>query len=310
MNQPYVLSAFALTLITAMSMAVTAAEPAVVNPLVKDIYPTLTSGALSSANLGSLPAGVILQAGVIKITQKEIDAEIAKSPAAGRVEMKRNQFFLLENQATRKLIELEANTWSKMTKPNPPLKATELVQAYLMDVVKGLTVSDEENKLFFDQNREVVGTASYDEVKAELRDYVLTQKRQEAIDAYITTLGQRCKVIVNAAWTAKQSVMAMDDPVDKARRSGKVTMVDLGADGCAPCEMMTPILAELKTEYAAKANIVFVHVRQEQLLAARFSVQSIPTQIFFDAQGKQVYRHVGFLAKQKIIDKLAEIGVK
>ena len=43
-------------------------------------------------------------------------------------------------------------------------------------------------------------------------------------------------------------------------RSGKVTMIDLGATECIPCKMMAPIIEELKKEYAGKADIIFIDV--------------------------------------------------
>ncbi len=311
MNRIYVLAAFSAALCAVMSVAAWAADaPPVTNPQVKDVYPSLASSALTTATLGPLPAGVLLQSGNYKITQKEIDAVIAKSPAAGRAELKRNQFFLLENQATSKLLELEARFWAK-SKASPSVKAAdELITDYLLDTVKGVSVSDEQIKAFYDQNREMVGSASYDDTKDELRQYLQGQKQQDAVNSYVFALGQRNRVLVNAAWTARQVVLAMDNPVDKARKSGQLTMVDFGADGCQPCEMMTPILADLKTEYAGKVNIVFVQVRQQQILAARFGVQSIPVQVFFDAKGKEVFRHVGFFAKADIIAKLTELGAK
>jgi len=74
--------------------------------------------------------------------------------------------------------------------------------------------------------------------------------------------------------------------------------------------MMAPILEELKTEYAGKANVLFVHVRQEQILAARFGIQSIPVQVFFDKGGQEVFRHTGFFPKEEILKQLRSIGVE
>ena len=91
---------------------------------------------------------------------------------------------------------------------------------------------------------------------------------------------------------------------------GYNTLVDFGADGCKPCEMMEPILATLKKKYKGKANVVFVHVREHQMLATRYGIQSIPVQIFFDKNGKEVFRHVGFFAQEEIEEKLEELGVQ
>ena len=85
---------------------------------------------------------------------------------------------------------------------------------------------------------------------------------------------------------------------------GMVTMVDLGAHYCIPCKMMTPILEELEQQYKGKAAIIFIDVSQNEDEAKRFAIRMIPTQIFFDRSGKEVYRHSGFLEKQVIIDRL------
>ena len=85
---------------------------------------------------------------------------------------------------------------------------------------------------------------------------------------------------------------------------GMVTMVDLGASTCIPCKMMAPILEELEQEYREKAAIIFIDVRHDEDAAKRFAVRAIPTQVFFDRNGKEVSRHVGFMDKQAIIDRL------
>lgn len=88
-----------------------------------------------------------------------------------------------------------------------------------------------------------------------------------------------------------------------------VTMVDLGAGKCIPCKMMAPILAKLQKDYAGRAAIVFIDVWEDGSQAERFGISSIPTQVFFDKSGKEVYRHQGFLAEEGIIAKLKEMGV-
>ncbi len=91
---------------------------------------------------------------------------------------------------------------------------------------------------------------------------------------------------------------------------GMVTMVDIGAHACVPCKMMTPIIAELSNEYDGRAAIVFIDVWEHREEAAKFGVRSIPTQIFYDANGNEMYRHIGFLDKASIVTKLTELGVQ
>jgi thioredoxin len=91
---------------------------------------------------------------------------------------------------------------------------------------------------------------------------------------------------------------------------GMVTLLDLGAKKCIPCKMMAPILEELKKEYDGKAAIVFVDVRQHTDQAEKYRLRAIPTQIFFDKQGNEVLRHVGFMSKKDIVQVLEKLGVK
>lgn len=91
---------------------------------------------------------------------------------------------------------------------------------------------------------------------------------------------------------------------------GMVTLVDLGAGSCIPCKQMAPILEELKKEYEGRAAIIFIDVWQERGLAQRFAVSMIPTQVFFDREGKEIYRHVGFMDKQAIVDRLEYLREK
>lgn len=88
---------------------------------------------------------------------------------------------------------------------------------------------------------------------------------------------------------------------------GMVTMVDLGSHSCIPCKMMAPILKELEREYKGKVGIIFIDVWQNEEAGKRYGVQAIPTQIFFDKNSKEVFRHVGFMEKQAIIDQLEGI---
>jgi thioredoxin 1 len=88
-----------------------------------------------------------------------------------------------------------------------------------------------------------------------------------------------------------------------------VTMVDLGAHKCIPCKMMAPILKRLKKAYKGKAAIIFIDVWKDKSQAKRFGILAIPTQIFFDKSGKEVYRHVGFMGEDAIINQFKKMGV-
>ncbi|RPI41049.1 MAG: thioredoxin [Hyphomicrobiaceae bacterium] len=86
-------------------------------------------------------------------------------------------------------------------------------------------------------------------------------------------------------------------------------LLDLGADKCIPCKMMAPVLEELRAEYAGRMNVEFVDVWKRPEAGRQYGVEMIPTQIFFDADGNELFRHVGFFGREDILGKWNELGV-
>jgi thioredoxin 1 len=72
---------------------------------------------------------------------------------------------------------------------------------------------------------------------------------------------------------------------------------------------MAPIMEELETEYKDRAAIVFIDVWVNPDEGKKFGIRTIPTQIFYDAKGKEVLRHEGFFDKASIIAELQKLGV-
>ena len=87
-------------------------------------------------------------------------------------------------------------------------------------------------------------------------------------------------------------------------------LIDLGAGKCVPCRLMAPILAELEKDYAGQLKVVFIDVWKNRAEGERYGVLVIPTQIFFDATGKERFRHEGFMGKKDILAKWEELGVE
>lgn len=96
----------------------------------------------------------------------------------------------------------------------------------------------------------------------------------------------------------------------KPTQSGTLPrLLDLGATKCIPCKKMAPILEELKKEYEGRLEVEFVDVWRTPGVAKQYGIQMIPVQIFFDAAGKELYRHEGFFAKEEILSKWDELGI-
>jgi len=102
---------------------------------------------------------------------------------------------------------------------------------------------------------------------------------------------------------------AATPPVATATSKSLPKLLDLGAGKCIPCKMMAPILEELKKDYADKFVTEFIDVWENEGAAKKYGVEVIPTQIFFDANGKELFRHVGFYSKEDILNKWKELGI-
>jgi thioredoxin 1 len=91
--------------------------------------------------------------------------------------------------------------------------------------------------------------------------------------------------------------------------AGLPRLVDLGSVSCIPCKMMAPILEELKKEYAGRLRVDFIDVWENPDAGKPYGIRLIPTQVFLAPDGKELWRHEGFLGKEEILAKWRELGV-
>jgi thioredoxin 1 len=287
-----------------------AAEPNTIT--LNDRYPGLAVGCLSYAKLAELPAGILVKSADVNISAADAADQIAKAPPNVQGQLKKNEFFIVEQIAAQKLLAALAKKDAADSNRTDLTNKTdeEVIQAYFEKVVKSVTVTDAEVNQFYQENKDACGGATLEAMKDQIKQYVLGQKQQLAAAEHIKTLGKKVPIEVSLSWASAQIVLIKDNPVDKARASGKPSVVDFGATGCKPCDMMAPVLVNLKEKYAGKANILFVHVKEEEILASRYGVQAIPIQVFFDKDGKEIFRHTGFYPQVEIEKKLVEMGVK
>jgi len=119
-------------------------------------------------------------------------------------------------------------------------------------------------------------------------------------------------VLVNTVFLLMSVVVVYAEPgkPPDVPVKGMVTMVDLGAKSCIPCKMMAPIMEKLEKDYKDKAAILFIDVWKDPDQAKRFGIRVIPTQIFYDKQGKEVLRHTGFMSEEAIVAQLKKLGVQ
>lgn len=105
-----------------------------------------------------------------------------------------------------------------------------------------------------------------------------------------------------------ERVAAASQPAPSPQKS-LPRLLDLGAGKCIPCKKMKPILEELTKEFEGRMQVEFIDVWENPAAGRQYGIQSIPTQIFYDAAGQERYRHVGFFSKADILGKWRELGI-
>lgn len=86
-------------------------------------------------------------------------------------------------------------------------------------------------------------------------------------------------------------------------------LLDLGATTCVPCKMMAKVLDELKKDYKGKLQVDFIDVKKDTAAVEKYKVRVIPLQIFYNAKGKELFRHEGYYPKADIVKKFKELGI-
>lgn len=87
------------------------------------------------------------------------------------------------------------------------------------------------------------------------------------------------------------------------------TLVDLGAGKCIPCKAMAPILEQLRADYAGRMDVRFIDVWKEPEQGRAYGIDMIPTQIFYAADGRELARHEGFIARDEILAQWQKLGI-
>lgn len=105
-------------------------------------------------------------------------------------------------------------------------------------------------------------------------------------------------------------VGAANDPLgDAARAAGKPLIVDFGMTRCLQCIQQAKTMDRLKETFGEKVLLQFVHVGEQDALASAYKVMLIPTLVYFDPQGREVFRNVGQMEHDEMVVKARKLGL-
>jgi thioredoxin 1 len=278
---------------------------------VEHLYPSLASGVLTYAKVKALPEGLLLKADGVEIRREEIEKAIASQPARLKAMLEKNAFYVLEQEAVGKLLINHARkVIAADGQSTDAMSDEQIVSSFVQKLTQDITATEKEQLAFYTSNPQFFTGASFERAKPQIAQYLAQEKKQDYMDDYIRALGQKVPIEVSESWTKSQAVLARDNPLDKARESGKPTLAVFSAvSACCP-DTMGPILATVSRQFGSRLNTVSVSLNTDQILAARYRVRGNPFLIFCYADGKEAYRHQGAMSQNEVIAQLSEMGLK
>lgn len=94
--------------------------------------------------------------------------------------------------------------------------------------------------------------------------------------------------------------------------ASKITFIELGSVNCIPCRMMQPIMKSAEKKYGDQIEVIFYDVwkPEQKHYAQKYGIRVIPTQVFLDASGREIYRHEGFFPEEELDEFLQAAGLE
>jgi thioredoxin 1 len=257
-----------------------------------------------------------------KVTREQFDKELTKIQEPLQTMYREEPEKLLEGIVMKALLLQEAKkqgitppakTYKDSGKDSLPPDEAMIGELMKKKFSTPPEVTKEEIQTFYSMFKAQMGRKKVEEVSPAIRQIIQEGKQQQAVEEYLKEIRSNAKVEIDQnrlkKITVKPPESNTEEEFKKALTGGKPFLVDFGANNCVPCRQMRPILKELGQEYAGKAEVLVIDVYKYQNLARDYKVALIPTLVFFDAKGKEVFRQMGAMEKDKIAAKLKEIGV-
>jgi thioredoxin 1 len=250
-----------------------------------------------------------------KITVAQFDRELAKIPAPFQEVFREEPKEYLDQVIMKEVLLQEAKRLG--VKGDPAAKPEDAEMSIVQNLLKKevfdkVQVDPKEIEALYTQHKDQMGKKPLNEVAPMIDAAIREAKGKEKMEEYVASLKNKAKIEVNES--RLKGIAALPPPTNtkeefaQAIKGGKPMVVDFGSNSCLPCRQIRPILKEIEKEYTGKAQILILDVYKYQDLAKEYRVQLIPTLVFFDKGGKEVFRHVGAWDKDSIVNKLKESG--
>jgi thioredoxin 1 len=255
---------------------------------------------------------VIAEVNGQQITVKDFHDDLARTPEDMRVIYEQAPEEVLDRLIAVTLLLQEAkqrglvasSDLGDLDKPAIREGMRRLMETEIKDVT---TIPDKEVEAFYQQHRAELGGKPLSAVREPLRMMILEQKRQERIGVLVERLRAQAAVITFPERLPQPPPPRLEastaDAFQAALKSGRPSVVDFGSKSCPACIQLRPVMGALRDAHKGRLNVLFMEVGANRNLALLYKIRLVPTIIFFDTQGREVHREMGFM-KQEALEKV------
>lgn len=176
-------------------------------------------------------------------------------------------------------------------------------------------VSKEEVEEVYQVYKDGLSGKTLEEVAPIIEQALQQQKQEREYMEFLQGIREKAAVEIDQerlkAIAAKPADTATNSGEDLANalQSGRPVLVDFGSNSCVPCRQLRPILQEIKKEQEGKLEVLVIDIYKHQNLSSDYRIQVIPTLVFFDSSGKEMFRQQGFMPKAALMEQIKKIGV-
>ena len=247
-----------------------------------------------------------------RITVKDFQEELARTPEDMRAVYEQEPEEVLDRligvtlllQEAKRRGLVDSSDLRDIDKP----RVKEGMRRLMEQSLKGVDqVADKEVQAFYRQYRDEMEGKPLSEVRELLRMMILEQKRQVRISVLVEKLRTQAAITTFPERFPKPPPPALEaataDAFQVALKSGRPTLLDFASKSCPACIRLRPVMGALKDAHKERINVLFLEVSANRDLSLYYKVRLVPTLIFFDAQGREVHREMGFM-RQEAIEKV------
>ncbi len=268
--------------------------------LLADKFPQLMDTPLANAEIVSLPDGIFLRGNDVTVSKKNVEDQLAQVPEENRDMLRDNFLFIAEQLFTEKLLLSSAKKELAETRDITGLEDREIFGYFFEGMTESIEISDQDIDSFYHQNQQMMGDMDLETAKPQIKNFLRQQQQQHMIEEYVIDVLQNTSIEISSYWVENHITEVMDNEIDNARINGKPSFIVFSSEATENTQPMKPVVDNLSNEYEGQADVLYIAVDKEPILATRYAIQDVPTLIFFDNVGQEIGRHTGIVDEQEI----------